>query len=773
MPDFESFYKLLNPVNLALVTMVTAPAIAILISFRRFLREKSLAIADAIQFLLGKQIDFTISAAASMRQYCRASLGSPQTAVLPVPGDDRVLKTDEAFVTLSLEGADERIFNNRSLLEAGTRLRIIGDPGSGKSSLVKRIFRDACRDGLSSPKSAALPILIELKSLRAAILRPEASKDWLWQYCADQISELHGFNMTTLLQRYAETGRLLILLDGLDEVSADTYKQTCVAINELSDRLGAFSAKHTVILTMREQFHQQSRNDFVKTFPDVLTVKRFSSSDIYEFLLRWFKAAPSASASAAQVHSELAAHPSVRDLCRNPLVLAMYVANFLRVRKHQLPDTRTRFYADVTSELLINRRAEQLNEGQARIAARRQRETILGILALENMLDPAQSTNSLSWQRAIEVVRERTIAKNDEEASSMLLYLAKETGLFSQEREGESFRFIHRSFCEYFAAFEAARGENAHGWQPVMQRHLKFHEEPTMRSSSRLEDVIAFTAALVPTRTLQLEAIAAIGQMGDAPLMGRTLLETQAYDQPIWPQYAHIEKMFLRSADAEDWDSMWLQRLHLFQAVCADAARAAEIFIRPASGIDVDLTKVFSDLVQSDRKRLHILFASYVSEGASAAFDLAGAVGLDLPLEAPELVITAMKDDLPFLYYCLEKASVEPTGRVNAWAPLMVEAALRSRLVADVMAETPAPVQWAKFAAASSGKRRWHLALPRVNGAPSYYDAAIAIAIGDAEPRIEEAADVFTMVPALRLMGRPRSTLSWYKMALPQASSLA
>jgi hypothetical protein len=291
----------------------------------------------------------------------------------------------------------------------------------------------------------------------------------------------------------------------------------------------------------------------------------------------------------------------------------MYVSNFLRVQKHALPDTRTRFYDEVTKELLIRRRQQQLGNRRAQIAAVKQRSTIFGIVALDNMLDPQQPTNSLSWERAIEVVRQVTGVTDKDIADQMLADLATETGLIVQERRGDRFRFLHKSFCEFFAAREAALGSDATNWHLIVASHREFCVIGGP-AASRLIDTIPFMIAMLPTRDQLADAFVDISELKDWPLVGRCLLETQAYEKDIWPDYAKYERDYLVSVAERDWDHTWIERLHLFQNVVDGAAQAAEMNVSPRNPVSVDLYSLFSQLVGESRRRLITMFTSYARE---------------------------------------------------------------------------------------------------------------------------------------------------------------
>src|SRR6185312_5616307 len=100
-----------------------------------------------------------------------------------------------------------------------------------------------------------------------------------------------------------------------------------------------------------------------------------------------------------RIYSLLTDRPTLREMCSNPLILAMYVQHDYETGVDEVPSTRTQFYEKVINELLFLRRRRQ-GLGSRFISLKDQREAILGELAFNNLTDPEQSSNSLSWADA-------------------------------------------------------------------------------------------------------------------------------------------------------------------------------------------------------------------------------------------------------------------------------------------------------------------------------------------------------------------------------------
>jgi len=344
-----------------------------------------LYVIDFFVYHFSRLVRRTISRKSTARLYCRLQLNE-STAFLQVPARDEILlPIDRIFIPLNLEQATTKeLADHTTLLNFGTRIRVVGDPGSGKSSLSKRLFRDECNRTLRAPARGRLPLLLALRDLKvprgAAKPNPE---NWLYTRLLDMVKGIGVFDIQSCFEAYLSDSGVLLILDGLDEVSTVDYPFIEAAILSLSNRLSRHGTNNIIIITMRLQFHLHVRESYSTTFPIVFSVKPFSPTDVYEFLARW-PFAHNRWDTVLRIYSDLHEHPNLRDLCSNPLILAMYVANDLLSREGDAPETRTTFYKTVTDELLLKRRQRQSGQrGRAAAATLNERYRLLGSIALE------------------------------------------------------------------------------------------------------------------------------------------------------------------------------------------------------------------------------------------------------------------------------------------------------------------------------------------------------------------------------------------------------
>lgn len=673
-------------------------------------------------YWVSRFIKHSLAGALTLKRYCRLQLAG-QNQYLHVPSSlDIKLDIDRIFIPLTLEhyGGEKGSYNHTDLLTVGNRIRVIGDPGSGKSSLIKRLFRDACVEAIKNPSKSRLPVMLELKNLEVQdnINSQDLSK-WLYDKLRSDVEKCAVYQMADCFDNYAKSTGLLVLLDGLDEVSTIHYLKVQEAIKGLSEKLYHLSDKTIIVLTMRTQFHQQIKVAYRDSFGPALFLKPFSPSDLYDFLTRWpFK--DNLMQNISRIYKELTDRPTLREMCSNPLVLSMYVAEDQAAGHVMVPESRTEFYSKVTEELIIRRRLRQTGPTPVPTKLREQRERILGKLAYEHLLDVNQSINSLQWVDALRITREVLDCK-ETEAESIFQELAKETGLITEERIRQSFRFIHLTFCEFLAAYEAVQGQ-VDGWSKLIEAHAQFQDHAEPQLHSRLLEVIPFACALLP-RVARYDALTDLAKLGDKRLLARSFLETKLYDHVAWKDFVETESQSLLNTPEKNWDDQWLRDLYLFNVVVRDANQCATHI--PMMSSAVNLEEFFQSLVDRQQESLSTLLTAYASQDAAAAFRLAEVCNLDLAEEFPEIIISNCAQS-PFFALVQEQALHE-LDRIGLWASLLTEAALRSRIVANVMSNTKPLASLSKFIDELPRKKRWFL--PGTIS-QSLYTQCLSIAVG-------------------------------------------
>lgn len=680
---FKSFFSgwKFDPKS-AIVTLLLSPVIiALILKTRKFVIKWLDYTLEAIFFYGAKTIKHAVAEKFALKKYCRLCLND-DNKYLHVPSSlETKLEVDKVFVPLTLEhqGGDKVAYSHDDLTTIGNRIRIIGDPGSGKSSLVKKMYRESCFLGTYLPSKASLPIIVELKTLEIPKnIKDNKLGDWFYANLKSRLEKIDVFNMGDCFESYVQTKGILLLLDGLDEVSSQQYVRIELAIKNISKLLSLKSENNIIILTMRTQFHQQVKASYREHFGPAIFLKPFSPSDIYRFLTRWpFKY--NINANIARIYKELTDRPSLREMCSNPLVLSMYISEDQAAGHIIAPESRTEFYKKVVDELLIKRRLKQTGPTHAHSKLKEQREKILGRLAFKHILDAAQPANSLLWSDAIQVVQE-VMGCNESDATAIFRELSKETGLVTEERFEQTFRFIHLTFCEFLAAQECIQG-HVDGWQKLVKAHSQFAASREYNIRSRLVEVIPFACGLM-TRVLRSKAIDDVVRLDNPDIITRSFLETKEYNHHSWGGFISRQQQNLLNVSEGQLDEKWLRDLHLFNVVLRDCHLCSSHM--PVEYI-INMEVFFKKLLERQNDNLNALIAAYAEQDAAAAFRLAEVSNLDLASMFPEIIITNSAQE-PFFALLIEQALSEP-ARLELWAAIISESALRHQIVAKWLYE--------------------------------------------------------------------------------------
>ncbi len=358
-------------------------------------------------------------------------------------------------------------------------LVVLGDPGAGKSTLVRYIML-ALAEGQAHRKLGLdnewLPIFFPIAAFAEARsdpgMRDLAPLDYLRHYYAG----LTQPDYLPLFQRALLSGRALVLFDGLDEVR--TNRRALVSCLEAFAREWDAPGNRFVATSRIAGYDDVPLDEgwFRRT-----TVQPFSNDDIRQFALQWSRAYEQAGMPAhagdpdlaeaelqrrASEHAHLLtatifANPNVTDLARNPLLLTILA--LIHNQGTRLPDRRVDLY-----RLCVEALAETWN--RARSLSGREINVYLGNDTLDerfvvNLLGPAalwihaENPGGLVEQSDLEQHLASTLVTTDglprgkaqRLAADFLDLVRLHTGLL-QERGHRRYGFLHLTFEEYLAA---------------------------------------------------------------------------------------------------------------------------------------------------------------------------------------------------------------------------------------------------------------------------------------------------------------------------------
>ncbi|MDI3326818.1 NACHT domain-containing protein [Pontibacterium granulatum] len=394
---------------------------------------------------------------------------------LPAEGTiaSKQMTLENLFVPLKLQVQSDQQENDESKQDPNAKIHPVGEfitkqnrfsilakPGGGKSTLLKRLAvayadpnrRSRSEDGL--PKRDWFPLLLRCRDLR------ERTGEPIRELLCDlgrhaEMDDNHATAFRELVDDALNSGRALLLVDGLDEFS-DAAARTTFA-NNLRIFLGMYP--HTsLVVTSREAGFRQVAGVIASVCVST-TMAPFDEDDVHTLCKCWHaEVLPDTRENrdeAVKLAATIWSNERIRALTENPLMLT----TLLVVKRNvgELPTKRVKLYAAAISVLIRTWNVEgfaPLNEEETlarlsyiAVAMMRQGKQRIGKRQLLKLLQQAQK--ELDAELAYAEVKPSEFIERVEYRSSLLM----QTGY--EETDGileEVYEFRHLTFQEYLAA---------------------------------------------------------------------------------------------------------------------------------------------------------------------------------------------------------------------------------------------------------------------------------------------------------------------------------
>jgi hypothetical protein len=271
-------------------------------------------------------------------------------------GDDAVGQVvDKDELEADLDGEDPEKETLGSVLARDRRLAILAAPGAGKSTLIKRLAvayahpesRSLLGDDL--PDAPWLPVFIRCRTLGAAAREP------IWNVL-DELPNWGEFpdcaaGFHELVARSLREGNVLLLIDGLDEIS--DQGERLAFVRQLRTFLGTYP-NVGLVLTSRERGFRAVAGA-MSSMCEWYKLAEFENDDIRSLTRAWHVTVVGQSVKvekdAEALASTIIETDRVRRLAKNPLLLT----TLLLVKRWvgALPRKRTVLYEKAIEVLLM------------------------------------------------------------------------------------------------------------------------------------------------------------------------------------------------------------------------------------------------------------------------------------------------------------------------------------------------------------------------------------------------------------------------------------
>lgn len=342
-----------------------------------------------------------------------------------------------------------------SALGQGRRMLLRGEAGGGKSTLLRWLAITAARGGFEGELAdwnGCVPFLVKLRSHADRDLpRPE-------QFLDLTAGVLAGLMPSGWVHRQLSSGRALLLVDGVDELTGNQRKKIKPWLKGLLDEYGRIR----VVVTSRPSAAAASWLDEEGFQPAFL--ERMTPSDTRALVEHWHEAIrntadlPCPPESLPVVQARLLSHlesaPHLRSLAATPLLASMLCALNLDRASH-LPPDRMGLYAAALEILLERRDAERdiPSYGEVHLDRSQKLQVLQELawqLSVTNRVELAKPA-ALAWVERVVAGMPRVQVTG----AQVLDYLLTRSGVLREPVPGR-IDFVHRTVQEYLTARAAA-----------------------------------------------------------------------------------------------------------------------------------------------------------------------------------------------------------------------------------------------------------------------------------------------------------------------------
>lgn len=349
------------------------------------------------------------------------------------------------------------VFDIFKAIETFNRLVILGDPGSGKSTVLKHLAYMLCRNRPTNNQyNKYVPVYIKASEFAKASY--DSGKN-----LSDYIIDGYNQKYSKLFSDSLDNDSLLLLLDGLDEISITNQRH--YVVEQVNSFVAQYPDIKTIVSSRIVGYNETRLGGSFSHFE----VNKFNQYQIFDFIKNWYQSisecsdndSESVADQAKELYSSIRKNNSVYQLATNPLLLTIIA--LIYYQGSSLPEKRAALYDIATSTFLDNWVKLRVQQKKYNV----DREILIEILAPlaffihKNFTTGLLPEKDLRTQLSIEyqkIYPHLNQKELKEEINSIVDFLREEAGFLFEKGRDENgnplFGFVHQTFQEYFAAIE-------------------------------------------------------------------------------------------------------------------------------------------------------------------------------------------------------------------------------------------------------------------------------------------------------------------------------
>lgn len=404
----------------------------------------------------------------------------------------------------SREEISDKEYTIGKILSEGSRTAILAKPGGGKSTLIRRLAlayaypsrKKEVDDQL--PDESWFPVYIRCRDLGEIL--PGSILDSIFSIINRAELSRYREAFERLIEEQLEQGRMLLLIDGLDEIADE--KKRIQFVDQLYRFVNTYPAVHLIVTSREAGFRAVAGK--LESYCWQYTIADLDETRIYQLSENWHRALidnpRQAKEDSENVCRIILQDSRITALARNPLLLTTLL--FVRRWLGYLPTKKCQLYQEMIKLLLVSWNAGahnkmDMDETEPQLAfvaycmTKAGKQTIRRGGLIHYIAEARRARPDLLGYTEISPA---AFIVQVEERSSILI----QQGLEEDERGNlePSYEFSHLSFQEYLTA--KAISEN---WLPKedQQRPEKVYLKILKKNSGKVQwrEVIPLTAVLL------------------------------------------------------------------------------------------------------------------------------------------------------------------------------------------------------------------------------------------------------------------------------------
>ncbi|UUC44907.1 NACHT domain-containing protein [Flavobacterium cerinum] len=323
--------------------------------------------------------------------------------------------------TLELHDSNSlnKIFNTH------TKIVISGSAGSGKTTLVKSIFLNTCKN------RHHIPFFIELRNLNGYSGTFE-------DYIITKVLHLNIKPNRKILERTLNSGKFLFLLDGYDEIYSNNLELINKGINDFIDKYN----KNIFIISTRPGCGIEYNTRFFE-----FKIQKLSQNDVEEFIRKLILDEERIKQLINAIHLEN--NMSYKEFLSSPLLLSMFIISF---ENHpEIPKKKSAFYNNVFDTLYSRHDGITKSSFPREKKTKLEREEFKKVLSTFSFITMGMGKYKFTDEELTTfLIKVKTHMSYNYRIEDMIFDLR--TTLCILLYEGLEYSFPHRSMQEYFTA---------------------------------------------------------------------------------------------------------------------------------------------------------------------------------------------------------------------------------------------------------------------------------------------------------------------------------